>query len=226
MSELSKNNVPLLICLICAIGWMGCKKDADIPAQARVSDFSVTCDVTDTSGNTFPFHYRGDDQIFYDTFAGIPNYLTVGYSSYYYINGTNKYITGNLHAGYFFQIFRLDVCRNVSVSEAIEVPEWTREELESVLLEGKNYMFGDGPGQIRLIIKEPISNVYYQTDDRSNADDYLVLESVEEYGSPEVGIPYFGKIARFTFQCNVYDGDKRWRLTNGEAVLFFRYFNF
>jgi len=112
------------------------------------------------------------------------------------------------------------------VSEAIEVPEWTREELESVLLEGKNYMFGDGPGQIRLIIKEPISNVYYQTDDRSNADDYLVLESVEEYGSPEVGIPYFGKIARFTFQCNVYDGDKRWRLTNGEAVLFFRYFNF
>jgi multidrug efflux pump len=53
------------------------------------------------------------------------------------------------------------------------------------------------------------------------------LLEVSDYGAPEINIPYFGKKVKFSFSCTMtHSSGATWTITEGEAILLFRYFTF
>lgn len=226
MSVLSNRThyLPFLLLLLSLA--TGCKKDADIPLEIRPSDFWVQATVANEQEETLPFAYRGEEIYTLDTFAGIPYPREITYTSTYGIDANKvKFINGTITDGSWGQsLFSLTMRLPELVTDPFLPFEWTKSELESVLIPGATFIMGDAPGQVSMAMTFIQEYERYQTQSGDAAS--VVVTSVEDYGSPEANIAYFGKKVHIQFEGDFYYGTQHRRLTNGEAVLFFRYFNY
>lgn len=202
----------------------GCKKDADVPLEIRPSDFWVQATVANEQEETLPFAYRGEE-ISTDTFAGIPYPREITYTSTYGIDAERvKWINGSLIDSWGFTIFNLTLRHPSLVTDPFLPLEWTKSELETVLVPGMSFTLGDAPGQAAMTMRYLQDDVFYNTFPNNTGS--IVIAEVEDYGSPEANIAYFGKKVHVVFEGDFHNETQRRRLTNGEAVLFFRYYNY
>ena len=204
----------------------GCKKDGDVPEEIRPSDFWVKATVVDEQEQTMPYAYRGEEIVTVDTFMGIPYSREIIYASTYGIDAEKvKFINGAITDGSWeFALFTLVLRHPDYVTDPFLPSEWTKSELETVLVSGATFTMGVAPGQVSMAMRYIQEDVMYQTQVGSPASVKVI--TVEDYGSPEANIAYFGKKVHVQFEGDFYHEQQRRTITNGEAVLFFRYFNY
>lgn len=212
----------IFLCLLAASA--ACKKNADYPPELRPRDFFVRFTLLDENGAGRLYEYRGET----DTTIGQPPGLTftLSYFSNSAIRDSIRQITAGIAAPLLPAPFALRLNHPDKISDPFAVPEWTPSELDFLLVPGKVFSFGDGPGEAKLVINDyPDGNWSCSSNSQSNTDGFLRIVEVEDYGAPEIGVPYFGKKVRIAFNARVYDalGEPR-ALHGGEAVLFFRYY--
>lgn len=201
-----------------------CKKNVDYPPELRPRDFFVQCTLADDAGAEQLYVYRGESETTIGQDPGLT--FTLSYFSTSAIRDSIREITAGIANPLLPAPFALRLHHPDKVTNPFEVPEWKPADLEPLLVPGKIFAFGDGPGQAKLIINDyPAGNWSLATNAQSNPDGLLRIVEVEDYGSPEIGVPYFGKKVRVAFTARVYDNwGKTWTLRDGEAVLFFRYY--
>jgi hypothetical protein len=223
MSVLIKRTINLSFSLLLLVA--GCKKDADFPVEIRPSDFWVQCTVDDAQEQAQPYYYRGEDTFTIDTFAGIPYSREITYTSTYGIDADRaKWINGSIVDSWGFTLFNLNLRHPDLVTDPLRPPEWTKAELEAVLVPGASIPLGDGPGQASMAIRYIDEDVFYYT--LPNNTGSVLITEVEDYGSPDANIAYFGKKVHVVFEGAFYNAQELRQVTGGEAVLFFRYFNY
>lgn len=201
-----------------------CKKNVDFPPEIRPRDFWVRCTITDDNGQTRLFEHRGEDNA--TGVAGLT--LSLMYFSDGGIQDSIKYITSGLNAWPLPTPFYLRLNHPERVTDPFTPKDWRAADLAEVLYPGKTWRFGNAPGEALLAIGDfPGGGWAFGTNLLANADGYVRVLEVSDYGIPELGTPYFGKKARVEFSADVANSAGTvWRLRNGEAVLFFRYFTF
>ena len=113
---------------------------------------------------------------------------------------------------------------------------WGKDVMEKIIAEGKEYSFGDGPGEVQLgysknnVFQYFPTSVNSHTTAESNADGFFQVERVEEVkvlsdtnsGIREVS----GKKVWIRFDCRMfvqYHPEVEIRVENGEGILFFPY---
>lgn len=206
---------------------VACKKDADLPPEIRPNDFWVRCTIVDNNGAEQPYEYRGEQKISIDSIPGLS--LSIGYFSTPAIDDSIKNITSGLATQLFPAPFAIRLNYPERLSDPFAVPEWTKPELERILFAGKSFAFGDETGEAKLYLNDlPYGKWSYASTAVSNQGGYLRVTACEDYGSPEVQVPYFGKKVTLEFAGPVVDPQTGiiWTLKKGEAVLFFRYYKF
>lgn len=181
-----------------------------------------------SDGREEAFFVQGEQKVTIGTVLGEPLQATVQQRSEYRIStDSNKYITGGL----FYDLLYtwgvgIRLCRDEKVLHAGINPEWSKSELEALLVPGRTFPLGEGPGHAQLTLSQWEPSVNAGGEDKPGPDAFLRLESVEDYGSPAVGIPYYGKKARFSFGGSFERQGKVQKISKGEALVFFRYFNY
>jgi hypothetical protein len=206
-----------------------CKKDAVLPPEVRPDIFYFRCTLIDSTGQAQPHEYRARQQIPTGMMGGGRELiLTLVYWSGYHIAAAGqKSIRGGLRTNHFgADLASIELRRDERADDLLEPPEWRRAELEELLQPGRVFRFGDEPGEAQVRWRRWDESEFLSSSARSNASGFLRLETVEDYGSPPVGIPYFGKVARFRFAGEFYRDGQPCRVEDGEALLFFRYYNF
>lgn len=222
-----RNTIYFLSLLALSSVW-GCKKDADIPQELRPKDFYARCTVSAPGGVEQDFFVQGEQTFVIDSIGNIPLEATLKQQSSYHINSdSSKYIWGGLYYDYLFSWgIGIRLCRDQKVSAADPNPEWTKAELDALLVPGREFAFGNGPGKALLVLNQWQPSIAVGGNDLALGDAFLRLESVEDYGAPEAGIPYYGKIAHFSFGGSFDRSGYVQKISKGEAVVFFRYFNY
>ncbi len=222
-------NTLYFLSLIAIISALGCKKEVDIPREIRPSDFYAQCTVQIPEDTIREFRVRGEQSIFLDSIGNMAFNVTIRQHCEYGISlDSNKFIVGGLSYDFLFGwAAAIRLFRDQKASATEQNPEWRREELEELLVPGREFSFGDGPGQALLFLSQWNPEITVGGDNQQpQSDAFLRLESVEDYGSPEAGVPNYGKMARFRFGGSFEREGNVQKVTNGEAVVFFRYFNY
>jgi len=221
-------NTIYILSLFALISAVGCKKDADVPPEIRPSDFFARCTISTPDGITQPFFVQGEQTIVIDSIGNLPLEATLKQQSNYFIApDSNKYTWGGLYYDLLFKWgIGIRLCRDEKITSTEQYPEWRKEELDALLVPGREFSFGDAPGQAQMVLNQWMPAISVGGNDQPLSDAFLRLESVDDYGSPEAGIPYYGKIARFRFGGSFDRGGYVQKISNGEAVIFFRYFNY
>lgn len=220
-----------LLLLLSASLWQSCKKEVDYPADIRPRDFYVRATLVEGDGTERPYEYRGEDTLTLSPLPSLPDLvLEMEYLSNYYIQDSIRYLWGGLGAwdGFVPLPFFIQVSHPNRVTDPFTPPEWRKEDLEEVFFPGKEFRYGGAPGDAVIGIADYLNGAWmFNTLTSDNSDSYLRVLEVSDYGIPELGTPYFGKKVRFQFSCRLSNGDSGdWRLRDGEAVLFFRYYQF
>ncbi len=215
-----------LFFLLLLAGSFGCKKNVEFPPEIRPNEFWVRYTLTDETGTEKPYMFRGEDTTTLNILSGYV--VSLGYYSNSAIRDSIKHINAGLSeslAGTPFTV-RLN-CPDL-VTDPFTAPEWTLTEVENLLYPGKTFAFGDAPGEAKIAIKDyPGENWSCSSTTSSNQNGYFRVLEVEDYGSPEIGVPYFGKKVKISFFGTlVHSSGTIWTLRDGEAVLFFRYYKF
>lgn len=203
-----------------------CKKNIEFPAEIRPSDFWLRYNIADENGTEHAYQFRGEDKTESSQFPGYE--ITLSYFCNYEIRDSLKQISAGLSGSISGAPLTLRLNHPDLVMDPFKPSEWTQSELEALLYPGKTFAFGDGPGEAKLILQDyPDTGWQLTTTALSNQDAYLRVLETEDYGSPEIGVPYFGKKVEFEFACPLYDDSNTpHMLRSGEAVLFFRYFKY
>jgi hypothetical protein len=222
-------NTLYFLSLVAIISAFGCKKEVDIPREIRPSDFYARGTVQVPGDTLHELLVRGEQSIFLDSIGNMAFNITIRQHCEYGISlDSNKFIVGGLSYDFLFGwAAAIRLFRDQKVTSTEQNPEWRREELEELLVPGREFSFGDGPGQALLFLSQWKPEITVGGDNQKPLPDaFLRLESVEDYGSPEAGIPFYGKMARFRFGGSFEREGNIQKVTNGEAVFFFRYFNY
>ena len=204
-----------------------CGKKVDFPPELRPRDFYVRYTlVEEATGAETPYTYRGEDTTASDIVPGLT--FTLSYFSNYAIRDSIRQISAGIACPLLAAPFTLRLNHPEPVTDPFAVPEWKPQDLESVLYTGKTFVFGDAPGEAKILLTDYPNGAWtLATTPLSNKGGYLRILELEDYGSPEISVPYFGKKVRLEFAGTVYDADgKTWKLRAGEAELFFRYYKF
>jgi len=216
------NRFSLLLLVVSGIA--ACKKEVDYPLELRPDDFWVRCTITNDSSQTRRFEHRGGD-----TATLVPGLtLSLWYFSSGDIRDSIRYITSGLNVWPFPTPFYLRLNHPERVTDPFAPKDWQAADFADVLFPGKTYRFGNAPGEAELQIGNfPGGGWAFGTDGAANTNGYVRVLEVSDYGIPELGTPYFGKKARVEFSADVTNTNgTAWRLRDGEAVLFFRYYTF
>jgi hypothetical protein len=223
--QLNTNARLLVLYILCLIANVGCKKDADIPMEVNPADFYVRCNIMMDSVSQPPFEYRGGQVIELQNpvlawEVGSASNYSIGLDSIKRIqSGLRLFVLSNWFISVGLQ-------RDAVVADGSVRPEWTKWELETLLVPGRKFPIGTRRGEARLLLSSHNSSAGIFPNDTPSNDAYLRLESVKDYGSPEIGIPYYGKLARFTFAGSFTRGNTVITIREGEANILFRYFNY
>lgn len=214
----------LLLGLIAATA--GCKKNVEYPPEIRPSEFWVQYTIEEETGTKQLYRYQGEDSI---AWSQIPGYsVTIDYFSNSEIQNNRKQIVSGLTTFFLGTPFSLRLNHPDIVTDPFTPPEWTVDDLENLLYPGQSFSFGDEPGEAKLFINDFPDGVWTcYTSSLSNQSGYCRVLSVEDYGSPELGVQYFGKKVHISFAGTLFQASGTvWTLHDGEAVLFFRYYKF
>lgn len=219
---MNPNRIFLLLLIVGCLS--ACKKDGNFPPELRPDDFWVRCSIQDNDGQTHLFEYRGGNSS--TVVPGLT--LNLGYFSSGEIRDSIWYITSGLNAWPYSTPFYLRINHPDRVTDPFMSKDWRAADIADVLFPGKTYRFGQAPGEAEIEIGEfSAAAEVFGSNGVDNAEGYLRVLDVSDYGIPELGTPYFGKKVRVEFSANVVNnkGVVR-RLLNGEASLFFRYYQF
>lgn len=203
-----------------------CKKNIDFPPDLRPNEFWVQYTVVEETGVETKYHFQGEDTTHWVLLPDVV--IALEYFSHSAIQDSVKQIDSGLIGSLAGTPFSVRLNGFDLLTDPFSVPEWTPAELEQLLIPGKTYAFGDGLGEVKIDLQDyPKGTWTCSTDTRSNQAGYFRVLEVEDYGSPEIGVPYFGKKVKISFACTlVHNSDKSWILRDGEAVLFFRYYKY
>jgi hypothetical protein len=209
-----------------------CKKEADLPMELKPDDFYVRYRLEDGAGLNKSYFYQGGQAFVFDSIGNIPINLNVASITRYLIrtdsikqiwSGLEYSVEGVLPIGWAFV---LGFDQPQKVTDPLLPPEWTPDELEQLLVAGRKFPLGEGAGKVHLGISAYPDSLTIPTTSVASPDAYLQIESVEDYGEPKANVPYFGKKVRFSFAGDFKVVDHTIRLSEGEGVLLFRYFNY
>jgi len=204
----------------------GCKKNVDYPPEIRPNEFWARYNITDENGIEKSYAFRGEDTT---KLVNLFEYVvSIEYFSYYRMLDSMKQIESGLSGILIGTPFSIRLKRPELVTDPFTPPEWTASELEDLLYPGKTFVFGDGLGEAKISIQDYPNQAWScSSNAMSNQGGYLRVLEVEDYGAPEIGVPYFGKKVKLGFAGDFISNlGTKWRLHKGEAVLFFRYFQF
>ena len=207
---------------------IGCKKNIDFPAEIRPNEFWANYTLIDETGAETSYAYQGEDTTTLQILDGFV--VSLSYFSNYGIRDSIKHIDAGLSQSLAGTPITVRLNKPGLLTDPYSVPEWTKEELESLVFPGKSFEFGEGPGQAKITLQDYPGRSWTCTSSNSsnnNAQGYFRVEAVEDYGSPEIGVPYFGKKVKISFATTLSQSTGAlWTLKNGEAVLFFQYYKF
>lgn len=217
-----------LLCIPCLLGLMlaneGCKKDADIPLEVRPSDSYVRCNVQHPKGQNDTLSWRGGQRIKNDSL--FPLDIKIFPSDFYAIHAdSTKHIWGGLRYELFGWGFALGLQRDTKVTDPLTPPEWKKSELESLLTPGRRFPIGEGQGKAQVIINRLQPALSLSSLEMASSGE-VVVETVEDYGSPEANIPYYAKKVQLKFNGTFEKNGQRYTVTDGTGVLIFKYYNY
>jgi hypothetical protein len=217
----------LLLLLLISVAFLnGCKKNVEFPPEFRPNEFWARYTIKDDSGHIQTYDFRGEDTTRLENLSGLV--VQLGYFTKTEIQDSIKQITAGLSEFFTGAPISVRLNANAPVTDPTTPEEWTAAELESILFPGKSFTFGDGPGEAQIRLEDyPASNWSCNSTISSNINGYLRVLEVSDYGAPEINIPYFGKKVKFSFSCTMtHSSGATWTITEGEAILLFRYFTF
>lgn len=215
-----------LFFLLLLVSNAACKKNIDFPSELRPNEFWVKYTITDEEGFVTPFAYQGEDTIHLDNLSGFVAELE--YFSYGEIQGSIKAIYAGLNGTLFGRPVAIRINAAELLTDPFTPPEWTHTETTDLLQAGKTFAFGDAPGEAQIILNECPNNTWscFSTA-LSNQNGQLKIMEVSDYGSPEINIPYFGKKVKLSFSGTfTVNTGATWTISNGEAVLLFKYYSY
>lgn len=215
-----------LFFLLLLVSSTACKKQIDFPPELRPNEFWVKYAITDEEGFITPFEYQGEDTIRYDNLSGFVAEL--GYFSYGEIQDSTKSIYAGLNGVLFGRPISVRINAEQPLTDPFTPPEWTPSESTDLLQAGKSLAFGDGPGEVQITLNQCPNNAWscFSTA-QSNQSGQMKIVEVSDYGSPEINIPYFGKKVKLQFSgIFTVNTGVNWTISNGEAVLLFKYYSY
>jgi hypothetical protein len=202
--------------------FLACKVDADFPTELSPKDFFVSYTLSDSTGNK-NYQYRGEQ-----IYSQGTEDLSYSYAGYGGIQSNFKYIGSKIVDDLGEAVFSLQINQLDTSQANTSDTTWAKSELETLLIPGTSINYGEGYGQAKIWIKDhPVNSFELVSSTDTNLDGSLHIESVEDYGSPETGIPFSGKIVSVRFSGKVFPSmglfTESKTITNGHAVLFFPY---
>lgn len=203
-----------------------CKKNVEFSSDLRPNEFWARYTMTDDSGNVSTYAYQGEDTTH---LVDLSNFVvSLDYFTQNAIEDSIKQITVGLSELWTGTPISIRLNANSYVTDPFFPTEWTAAELEELLYPGKTFQFGDGPGQAQIQIEGyPYKKWICTSSSSSNQNGFMRVLEVRDYGAPEVDISYFGKKVKLAFSCTMtHQSGSTWTLTDGEAVLLFRYYKF
>ena len=214
--------------ILCLLGLMlaneGCKKDADLPLEVDPSDSYIRFNMLQSNGQTDTFSLRGGQSIKHDSL--FPLDIKIFPSDFYTIQAdSSKHIWGGLRYELFGWGFALGLQRDTKVTDPLTPPEWKKSELETLLTPGRRFPIGEGQGKARVIINRLQPTLSLSSLEMASSGE-VVVETVEDYGSPEANIPYYAKKVQLKFNGTFEKNGQRYTITDGTGVLIFKYYNY
>jgi hypothetical protein len=220
---------PLAVFFVLIWFGAGCKKNADLPNELRSMVFSVHCIAVEENGNETGFDYQGE-QVLTTGLPGSAAYSVTNFSVGKIVDSIKQITAGlDLFPETSVPLFSIRLKREDRLTDPFSAQEWTKEELDQWLITGKTFAFGEGPGMAMLqLSRTPSSSLIFETDASSNQGGYVKILAMEDYGSPALHVPYFGKKVTIEFEGAVYNNPTGTSLLlrNGKAVLLFQYYKF
>jgi hypothetical protein len=204
---------------------LGCKKDATFTEEVSARDFYVRFDLIDPLGNSQTYSYQGE-QAYGATGS---NAFKYGYGGSNDLYGGYKYLVSQIEDALGNPVFRLAIQQEPLGTSQNPDTLWTKADIESFFTVGRRITYGNGSGQASIFFENhPEANIILQSTEATNIDGILEVQSIEDYGSPEAGIPYAAKIIVFKFSGSVMRSDSSStpgiaKIVNGQAALFFPY---
>ncbi len=217
----------LLLLLLTFVALLfGCKKNVEFPPEIRPNEFWARYTITDDSGRTTTYYHQGEETTQIEDVSGLV--VELGYFTETTLEDSIKQITAGLSEFLTGKPISIRLKAKMPVSDPFTTVDWTAGELEELLFPGKSFVFGDGPGEAQIQIEGYPNRTWVGTSAAaSNQNGYLRVLEVSDYGAPQINIPYFGKKVKLAFACPlIHNSGSIWTLTEGEAVLLFRYYTF